>query len=101
MQVAAQLDAERRIETRLRANTPAKLRQQKVPNETIHVVDISTEGCCFETRWPLTIGARVWLLLPGLETWPATVVWVEDGKGGMKFERPLHPLVAARFASEL
>lgn len=104
MQVALHLESdfreERRTTERVRANTMATVRQQKRPNETIHIVDISPEGCCFKTRWPLPIGTRVWLGLPGLETWPATVVWTEDDKGGMQFERPLHPLVAARFASE-
>lgn len=104
MQVALILDAksggERRASHRLRSSTPAVVRQQKLPNETIRIIDISPEGCRFKTRWPLTTGAQVWLGLPGLETWRATVVWMGDGEGGMKFDRPLHPLVAARFASE-
>ena len=103
MQVSAHLDAgpsdERRGGRRRRSNMMAVVRQQKRPNETIHIVDISPEGCGFRSRWPMPIGARVWLGLPGLETWSATVAWFEDGKGGLRFERPLHPLVAARFAS--
>ena len=47
----------------------------------------------------MPIGARVWLGLPGLETWAEFVAWFEYVKGGLRFERPLHPLVAARFAS--
>jgi len=35
--------------------------------------------------------------LPGLETGSATVTWFKDGKGGLRFNRPLHPMVAARF----
>ena len=103
MQVAVHLDAgfsdERRGGRRHRSNMMAVLRQQKRPNEAIHIVDVSSEGCGFRSRLPMPVGARVWLGLPGLETWAATVVWFEDGKGGMRFERPLHPLVAARFAS--
>lgn len=104
MQVAAHLDAgfgdERRGGRRHRSNMMAVVRQRKRPNETIHIVDLSSEGCGFRSRWPMPVGARVWLGLPGLETWAATVVWFEDGQGGMRFERPLHPLVAARFASK-
>jgi hypothetical protein len=78
----------------------AIVRQQARPDETIHIVDISPEGCGFRSRWPISIGARVRLGLPGLENWAATVAWFEDGKGGLRFERPLDPLVAARFASK-
>jgi hypothetical protein len=103
MQVQAHIDAdfsrEQRGAERQRSNMMAVVRRQKQPNETIHIVDISPEGCGFKSRWPMPAGARVWLGLPGLETWAATVVWYEDGKGGLRFERPLHPLVAARFAS--
>lgn len=103
MQVSARLEedvsGERRRGRRLRSNMMAIVRQRKRPNETIHIVDISPEGCGFRARWPMPIGARVWLGLPGLETWAAIVAWFEDGKGGLRFERPLHPLVAARFAS--
>ena len=103
MQVQAHIDPasgkDQRSARRRRSNMMAVVRRQKQPNETIHVVDISPEGCGFRCRWPIPVGARVWLGLPGLETWAATVAWFEDGKGGLRFERPLHPLVAARFAA--
>ena len=46
----------------------------------------------------LADGTRLLLNLPGLEVWLATVAWFEDGRGGLKFDRPLHPAVARRFA---
>jgi PilZ domain len=105
MQVSAKVEKgtqdDSRRAVRYRANTMATVRQQKQPNEMIHVVDISTVGCGFRSRWPFAAGARVWLGLPGIETWPASVVWYEDGKGGLRFERPLHSLVAERFAAEI
>ena len=103
MQVRALIDTgfngDQRGARRQRSNMMAVVRQQKKPNETIHIVDISPEGCGFRCRWPIPVGARVWLGLPGLETWAATVAWFDDGKGGLRFERRLHPLVAARFAA--
>jgi len=103
MQVRALIDtgpgADQRAARRHRSNMMAVVRRQKQPNETIHIVDISAEGCGFRSRWPIPAGARVWLGLPGLETWAAVVAWYQDGKGGLRFERPLHPLVAERFAS--
>jgi len=103
MQVHALIDTgfnrDQRSSRRHRSNMMAVVRRRKQPNETIHIVDISAEGCGFRSRWPIPVGSRVWLGLPGLETWAAIVVWNEDGKGGLRFERPLHPLVAARFGS--
>ena len=103
MQVRALLDTgsngDQRGARRHRSNMMAVVRRQRQPDETIHIVDISADGCGFRCRWPIPVGARVWLGLPGLETWAATVAWFEDGKGGLRFERPLHPLVAERFAS--
>jgi hypothetical protein len=105
MQVAARIDRvetrENRSTPRRRANQLAALRQQKAQPEMIQVVDISTVGCGFRSRWPFTTGTRVWLSLPGLETWPATIAWYENGKGGLRFETPLHSLVAERYASDI
>jgi hypothetical protein len=102
MRVSAQVQSEpgedKRVAERRASNTMATVRQLKQPNHAIHIVDISPEGCGFRSRWPIASGTRIWLGLPGLETWAARVVWFEDGKGGLHFERPLHPLVAERFA---
>ena len=103
MQVTAQIEIvdfpEGRAAPRQRANLMAALRQRKQPPEVIQVVDISPAGCGFRSRWPFVAGTRVWLSLPGLETWAATIVWYEDGRGGLQFENPLHPLVAERFSA--
>jgi hypothetical protein len=104
MRVSAQVQCEpgeeqnKRAAERRASNTMATVRQLKQPNHAIHIVDISPEGCGFRSRWPIAAGTHIWLGLPGLETWAARVVWFEDGKGGLHFERPLHPLVAERFA---
>jgi hypothetical protein len=105
MQVATRIEAaesrENRGTPRRRANQLAALRQRKAQPEMIQVVDISTVGCGFRSRWPFTVGTRVWLSLPGLETWPGTIAWFEDGKGGLRFETPLHSRVAERYASDI
>jgi hypothetical protein len=103
MQVAARVELvdepDGRSAERQRANLMASLRQRKTPPELIHVLDISPAGCGFRSRWPFAAGTRVWLSLPGLETWAATVVWYEEGRGGLQFDNPLHPLVAERFTT--
>ena len=105
MQIAARIEltdtGDKRGTPRRRANLMASLRQRKASPEMIQVLDISPAGCGFRSRWPFLAGTRVWLSLPGLETWPATIAWYANGVGGLKFENPLHPLVAERFASEM
>lgn len=105
MQVSARIEMETftegRSQPRRRANLMASLRQRKLPKETIHILDISPMGCGFQSRWSFVQGTRVWLALPGLETWAATIVWYENGKGGLRFETPLHPAVAQRYEADL
>jgi hypothetical protein len=102
MLVAAQIesmaDGDRRRGHRHRSNAMARIRQLKRTPEMIHVTDISAAGCGFRARYAMPVGTRVLLTLPGLEVWLATVAWYEDGRGGLKFDRPLHSAVAARFA---
>lgn len=96
--IAADPAGNRRQARRHRSNELARIRQLKQPPEMIHVTDISTDGCGFRSKAALPEGTRLLLNLPGLEVWFATVAWFEDGRGGLKFDRPLHPAVAARFA---
>lgn len=88
---------------RHKAAASGTLNQIKQPPEPIEIVDISTHGCGFQSRWPFPVGARVWLRLPGLERWMGTIVWFDedDGKGGVEFALPLHPGVAQRFARDI
>jgi hypothetical protein len=91
--------AERRAAERRPAATRAVLRHFTRGAEFIDLVDVSTHGCGFTSRWPFEAGARVFLGLPGTGPWLATVAWHEDGQGGLTFDRPLRPAVAERFAA--
>jgi PilZ domain len=90
---------ERRVAERRPAATRAVLRHFARGAEFIDLNDISTHGCGFTSRWPFEAGARVFLGLPGTGPWLATVAWHEDGQGGLRFDRPLRPAVAERFAA--
>ena len=90
---------ERRAADRRPAATPGVLRHFSRGAEFIDLVDISTHGCRFTSRWPFEAGARVFLGLPGFEPRMATVAWHEQGQGGLRFDRPLRPAVAERFAA--
>jgi PilZ domain len=91
---------ERRAAERRPAAMRGVLRHFKRGSEFIDLTDISTHGCGFTSRWPFEAGARVFLGLPGIEPWLATVAWHEEGQGGLQFDRPLHAAVAARLAAE-
>lgn len=105
MEVRAKVDAgvdeASRSEGRLPANTLATMRRpQEHGGRTIEIVDIAPAGCGFKSDWLVSVGSRIWLALPGLESWPATVAWSANCRGGLKFDRPLHPSVADRFAAQ-
>jgi hypothetical protein len=63
----------------------------------VTVIDLSPGGCGIETGIDLEVGARVWLKLPGLESWPSRVAWSEQGRAGLAFDRPMHEGVVGRF----
>jgi hypothetical protein len=106
MRVLAEFDAgsafppsgiSRRAAERRPAAARATAREFKGATVAIELTDISTHGCGFESRWPFSLGARLWLALPGLEPWAATVAWHRDGRGGLEFARALHPCVVERY----
>ena len=69
------------------------------PSVPVLVVDLSTGGCGLELDVDLEPNGRVWLKLPGLESWPARVAWSRDGRAGLSFDHPLHPAVVAHIAA--
>jgi PilZ domain-containing protein len=90
---------ERRLAERRPTATRAVLRHFARGAEFIDLNDISTDGCGFSSRWPFEAGARVFLGLPGVGPWLATIAWHEDGQGGLEFDHPLRAAVADRFAA--
>ncbi|HEX8262994.1 MAG TPA: PilZ domain-containing protein [Allosphingosinicella sp.] len=68
------------------------------PGSPVTVIDLSTHGCGLEVEGHCEPGSRVWLKLPGLESWPARIAWAEGGRAGLSFDRPLHEAVVGRFA---
>jgi len=101
MRLAASLerksDYDRRQAVRQTVSIGAGLRADDRPASGIAVVDLSTHGCGIEASCHLEVGARVWLKLPGLESWPARIAWAQHGRAGLAFDRPLHDSVVARY----
>jgi hypothetical protein len=71
----------------------AGLRQRGASGVSIQVMDLSTHGFRGATHLELPIGTDVWLRLPGLEPYHATVQWAKGQFIGCAFERPLHAAV--------
>ena len=68
------------------------------PAAPVTVLDLSTHGCGVEVSGHCEPGSRVWLKLPGLEAWPARIIWADGNRAGLSFDRPLHEAVVARYA---
>ena len=68
------------------------------PGSPVTVIDLSTHGCGIEVSGHCEPGSRVWLKLPGLESWPSRIVWSEGNRAGLSFDRPLHEAVVSRYA---
>lgn len=73
----------------------AKVRFQKT-DQQVNIVDLNAHGCGFETRWSIPSGLSATLHICGLEPWRGTIIWSENGRSGMAFDRPFHSAVAAR-----
>ena len=78
---------------RVNVDMSAGLRQRGASGISVRVLDLSPEGFRAATHLELAIGTDVWLRLPGLEPYHATVAWQEGHFIGCAFERPLHPAV--------
>ena len=50
----------------------------------------------FDSFAALRIGSLLWIVLPGLEGWPARIVSVEGYRFTCEFTQPLHPAVLER-----
>lgn len=91
--------AEQRRAERKPSGVRSALRPRGSGSITVQVIDISAGGCRIEVRPTPYQGSTVWLKLPGLEAWYATVAWVGDDCAGLRFSQPLHPAVVDRFVS--
>lgn len=101
MRVAARLERpaahDQRRFVRVGVSVPAGLRAAERPFSACTVVDLSPNGCGIEIQSHVDTGARVWIALPNLESWPARVRWAEGGRAGLEFDRPLHQAVVDRY----
>lgn len=76
-------------------NLPARVREG-TRRWQIEVTSITPRSVAFDSFAALRIGSLLWIVLPGLEGWPARIVSVEGYRFTCEFTQPLHPAVLER-----
>jgi hypothetical protein len=76
-------------------NLPARVREG-TRRWNIEVAEISTRHVAFESFAAVRLGALLWIVLPGLEGWPARVIELDGYRFTCEFTQPLHPAVLER-----
>lgn len=83
------------IDEGLALNLPARVRDGN-RRWSIDVTSITTRSVTFDSYAALRMGALLWIVLPGLEGWPARIVSVDGYRFNCEFTQPLHPAVLER-----
>jgi len=63
---------------------------------SIDVAAITARSVTFDSFAALGMGSLLWIVLPGLEGWPARIVAVDGYRFTCEFTQPLHPAVLER-----
>ena len=79
------------VQLNLHARVREGLRRWAIDVETLTQRSIE-----FESFAPLRLGTLLWIVLPGLEGWPARIVANEGYRFTCEFTQPLHPAVLER-----
>lgn len=66
---------------------------------SIDVAAITARSVTFDSFAALGMGSLLWIVLPGLEGWPARIVSVDGYRFTCEFTQPLHPAVLERILS--
>jgi hypothetical protein len=78
---------------------PARVREG-TRRWTIDVSSLTARNVEFECYAALRLGTLLWVVLPGLEGWPARIVSIEGYRFTCEFTQALHPAVLERILSQ-
>ena len=82
---------ERRKNERFAARYNAEVRYRSGQKMQLPVLDIGLGGCMVDARsWGIRAEEEIFIRLPGLESRPAKVIWIEDQRAGIAFEELLY-----------
>ena len=76
-------------------NLPARVREG-MRRWSIEVSALTMRTVEFESFAPLGLGTLLWIVLPGLEGWPARIIAIDGYRYTCEFTQPLHPAVLER-----
>ena len=79
----------------IQLNLPARVREG-TRRWSIDVNSITTRTVSFDSFAALGMGSLLWIVLPGLEGWPARITGVNGYRFTCEFTQPLHPAVLER-----
>jgi hypothetical protein len=82
-------------EVGIQLNLPARVREG-TRRWSIDVNSITTRTVSFDSFAALGMGSLLWVVLPGLEGWPARIVAADGYRFTCEFTQPLHPAVLER-----
>lgn len=82
----------------IQLNLPARVREG-TRRWAIDVASLTTRGVEFDSFVPLRLGTLLWIVLPGLEGWPARIVGIDGYRFSCEFTQSLHPAVLERILS--
>ena len=76
-------------------NLPARVREG-TRRWSIDVATLTARTVEFDCFAALRLGTLLWIVLPGLEGWPARIVAIDGYRFTCEFTQPLHPAVLER-----
>jgi len=91
-------ESENVAEEGVQVNLTARVREG-TRRWSIDVASISTRSVSFDSYAALRLGSLLWVVLPGLEGWPARIVSADGYRFTCEFTQPLHPAVLERVLS--
>ncbi len=79
----------------IQLNLPARVREG-TRRWGIDVASLTSRSVEFDCFAALRLGSLLWVVLPGLEGWPARIVAIDGYRFTCEFTQPLHPAVLER-----
>jgi len=88
---------ERRRHGRAPIGFSMSVRERSRTAMQVQLVDFSALGCQVDGLIAIQRDSQFYVKLPGLESQPARLIWLDGNRAGLEFEAQFHPAVAARF----
>lgn len=88
---------ERRRHGRAPLGIAISVRERSRSATEARLVDFTALGCRVSGLMVIDRSAQLFVKLPGLESQPVRLAWIDGNDAGLEFEAQLHPAVASRF----